>query len=78
VRQQQDLRLGKRSGGNEECNRLLFDLNQITPASFEYDFRRVPGHSEVPMLRVLRTFDRSEILMLAAASILVIGITFLF
>jgi hypothetical protein len=30
------------------------------------------------MLRVLRSFDGSEILVIAAASILVVGITFLF
>jgi hypothetical protein len=30
------------------------------------------------MLRVFRTFDGSEILVIAAASILVVGITFLF
>jgi hypothetical protein len=32
----------------------------------------------VPMLRVFRSFDGSEILVIAAASILVVGITFLF
>jgi hypothetical protein len=32
----------------------------------------------VPMLRVLGSFDGAEVLMLAAASILVISITFLF
>jgi hypothetical protein len=36
------------------------------------------GHCEVPMFRVFRTFDGPEILMLAAASILIATITYLF
>jgi hypothetical protein len=35
------------------------------------------GHREVPMLQVFRSFDGSEILIIAAASILVASITFL-
>jgi len=36
------------------------------------------GAVRVPMLRVLGSFDGAEVLVLAAASILVISITFLF
>ena len=57
---------------------MLFDLNQRTTASVDYDFKRCWGSSEVPMLRVVKSFDGPELLTLVAASILVITIAFLF
>jgi hypothetical protein len=53
-----------------------FDILLI-PVWFDYDSDRVFGHHEVPMLQVFRSFDGSEILIIAAASILVASITFL-
>jgi len=51
----------------------------IIPPSFDYDISEgVRGTKRVPMLRVFRSFDGSEILIIAAASILVVSITFLF
>jgi hypothetical protein len=60
-------------GGKDSC---CFDILLI-PLWFDYDSDRVFGHHEVPMLQVFRSFDGSEILIIAAASILVASITFL-
>ena len=53
-----------------------FDILLI-PLWFDYDSDWVFGHHEVPMLQVFRSFDGSEILIIAAASILVASITLL-
>ncbi len=49
----------------------------LIPLWLDYDNYRVFGHREVPMLQVFRSFDGPEILIIAAASILVASITFL-
>jgi hypothetical protein len=74
--------------GHSKADRIaLADANLFTgnihilksSPSFDYDVSEgVRAQREVPMLRVFGSFDGAEILMLAAASLLVIGITFLF
>jgi len=49
----------------------------LIPLWLEYDNNRVFGHLRVPMLQVFKSFDRSEILIIATASILVASITLL-
>ncbi len=50
----------------------------IIQSCLNYDISGRSGTVRVPMLRVLGTFDGAEVLILAAASILIISITFLF
>ena len=50
----------------------------IIPLWLDYDSSGCSGTVRVPMLRVFRSFDGSEILIIAAATILVASITFLF
>ena len=59
---------------------LVFDSDQFHKATclVRVSTEGVRGTMRVPMLQVVRSFNGSEILIIAVASILVVSITFLF